>query len=71
VSALIVTVHVPVPEHPPPDQPAKLEPAADDAVNVTCVPEAKLDEQVEPQLIPPGLEVTVPVPLPELDTLSV
>jgi len=37
-SELIVTVHVPVPEQPPPDQPVKLEPDPDAAVNVTIVP---------------------------------
>jgi hypothetical protein len=37
-SKLIVTVHVPVPLHPPPDQPAKLEPELGEALNVTIVP---------------------------------
>jgi hypothetical protein len=37
-SALIVTMHVPVPEQPPPLQPANLEPAAGVAVSVTTVP---------------------------------
>jgi hypothetical protein len=38
VPAFIVTWHVPVPEQPPPDQPANLEPAAAVAVSVTEVP---------------------------------
>jgi len=38
VSAAIVTVHVPVPVHPPPDQPANVEPASGVAVNVIVVP---------------------------------
>jgi hypothetical protein len=61
---LIVTEHVPVPEQPPPDHPAKVDPAAGAAVNVTTVPSVKLAEHVDPQLIPEGLEVTVPLPVP-------
>jgi hypothetical protein len=38
--ALIVTVHVPVPLQPAPDQPPKLEPDPGEAVNVTAVPAA-------------------------------
>ena len=67
----MVTVQVPVPEQPPPDQPAKLDPVAGEAVKVTLVPWSKLAEHVEPQLIPVGLEVTVPLPLPDFDTLKV
>ena len=37
---------------------------------VTGVPAAKTREHVEPQLIPDGFDVTVPVPLPALVTLS-
>jgi hypothetical protein len=39
-SELIVTVHVPVAEQPPPDQPVKLDPDACAATNVTFVPAA-------------------------------
>src|SRR5258706_8860322 len=60
---------VPVPEQPAPDHPAKIEPDVPVAVSVTPVPEAKLPAHVGPQLIPVGLEVTVP--LPDLDTVSV
>ena len=35
---LIAIVQVPVPEHPPPDQPANVEPEAAVAVSVTDVP---------------------------------
>jgi len=35
---VIDTTHVPVPEHPPPDQPANVDPDAADADNVTDVP---------------------------------
>ncbi len=38
VSAFMVTVQVPVPEQPPPLQPANAEPAAGWAVSVTWVP---------------------------------
>jgi hypothetical protein len=38
LSAVIVTVHVPVPLHPPPDQPANNDPDAGDAVSVTAAP---------------------------------
>ncbi|PYM68547.1 MAG: hypothetical protein DME11_00055, partial [Candidatus Rokuibacteriota bacterium] len=62
VAAETVTTHDPVPEHPPPLQPVKVEPAAGAAVSVTAVPLVKLAEQVAPQVIPAGLLVTVPVP---------
>ena len=38
VSAFIVTLHVPEPAHPPPDQPAKTEDTSGVAVTVTIVP---------------------------------
>ncbi|GIX32855.1 MAG: hypothetical protein KatS3mg125_0811 [Lysobacterales bacterium] len=67
---LIVTEQEPVPEHPPPLHPAKVEPESGVAVNVTVEPWLKLAEQVEPQLIPEGLLVTVPLPVPALFTVS-
>src|SRR5437899_921839 len=70
VAAETVTTHDPVPEHPPPFQSVKVEPAAGVAVNVTAVPLAKLAEQVAPQLIPAGELVTVPLPVPALLTVS-
>ena len=54
-----------------PLQPAKLEPDAAVAVRVTTVPVVKLAAQVEPQLIPAGLEVTVPKPVPVRETFKV
>jgi len=39
IAAVIVTVQVPVPEHPPPDQPVKVYPLFGEAVKVTDVPE--------------------------------
>ena len=71
VAALSVTVHVPVPEQPPPLQPVKVEPAAGVAVKVTAAPLANAEEHVAPQEIPAGLLVTVPVPAPDLLTVSV
>src|SRR5262245_50940954 len=71
VSAVRVTVQFPVPEHPPPLQPAKVEPMAGEAVSVTAVPLSNVAEHVEPQLIPAGFEVTVPRPVPVLLTESV
>jgi len=64
VAAEIVTVQAPVPVHPPPLQPLKVEPAAGAAVSVTAVPLVKLAEQVAPQAMPAGELVTVPLPVP-------
>ncbi len=63
-------MQVPVPEHAP-LQPANVEPARGEADRVTLVPELKLDEQVLPQLIPVGLLVTVPLPVPAFTRLRV
>ena len=38
VASLRLTTHVPVPVHPPPDQPVKLDPVAAAAVRVMVVP---------------------------------
>ncbi len=64
VAAVTVTAQAPIPAHPPPLQPAKVDPVAAEAVKVTCVPLAKFAEQVAGQLIPAGALVTVPVPVP-------
>src|SRR5206468_870570 len=63
VAAPSVTRHVPVPEQPPPLQPAKVEPAAGAAVSVTAVPLVNEAEHVVPQAIPAGALVTLPAPL--------
>jgi len=68
---LIVTcVEVLVPLHAP-LQPAKTDPDAADAVKVTTVPRVYVWVQSEPQLIPAGFEVTVPLPEPAFVTVRV
>ena len=54
-----------------PDQPVKVDLFAGVAVSVTSVPAAKECEQVVPQSMPTGLDVTRPLPLPIFVTLSV
>lgn len=71
VSEFSVTVQLPVPVQPPPDQPANVEPASAVAVSVTCAPAVNVFEQVEPQLMPAGPLVTLPEPVPDSLTLSV
>jgi hypothetical protein len=70
LAALIVTVQAPVPEQLP-LQPVNV--AVDDgvAVSVTTVPLVNEAEHVVPHEIPAGLLVTVPVPVPARDTVSV
>ena len=68
-AVFIVIEQVSVPEHPPPDQPEKIETADGMAVRVTVVPVSKLAEQVEPQLIPGGMLVTVPK-MPDFSIVS-
>ena len=60
---VMVTLQLPVPEQAP-LHPAKVDPAAEVAVNVTTVPPAKLALQVLGQLMPAGVLVTEPVPAP-------
>jgi len=70
VGPLSVTVQPAIPEQPPPLQPTNSEPPFGDAVRATTVPLTKLAEQIAPQLMPPGLLVTVPVPAPAGETVS-
>lgn len=69
VSAFSTTVHLPVPEHAP-DQPENAELEAGAAVSVTEVPAANVALQAEPQLIPAGALVTVPVPVEVTERLN-
>ena len=58
-----MTVHVPVPKHiVAPDHPVKVESDAAVAVKTTVAPLETVAAQVDPQLIPEGEDVTVPVP---------
>src|SRR3954469_21224813 len=63
-SALIATPHERAPEQSP-LQPTNLEPAAAAALSVTFVPSSYVAEHVEPQSIPLGALVTVPLPRPD------
>jgi hypothetical protein len=60
-----VTVQAAVPVQAP-DQPPNVELVFAAAVSVTAVPLGKFAVHVVPQLIPAGLLVTVPEPLPAL-----
>src|SRR5262249_51058912 len=64
-----VRVQVPVPEHPPPLQPTKLEPGSGTAVRTTVCPASNGAEHSEPQEIPAGELVTLPVPVPAFCTV--
>ena len=70
-AAFIVTEQVAPETLSHPAQPPKREPALAPAVSVTTVPLAYGSEQSVPQLMPAGLEVTVPLPVPDLPTVSV
>ncbi|MBI3607018.1 MAG: hypothetical protein HY207_03520 [Nitrospirae bacterium] len=70
-AVVMVTLQVPAPVHPPPLHPLKNDPDAAVAVRVTLAPLAKVAEQVEPQSIPVGALVTVPLPVPDGVTVSV
>jgi hypothetical protein len=67
-SAFMVTVQGAVPVHAP-LHPTKVDPEAA-AVRITAVPLSKLAVQVLPQLMPDGLLVTVPLPLPDGVTVN-
>jgi len=65
VSTVGATTQGPVPLHPPPDQPVKLDPAAAVAVKLTDTPFGTPSEHWVlplPQLITGGVLVTVPLP---------
>lgn len=66
---VMLKLQVPVPLQDP-LQPSKIDPAAGTALSVTCVPLSNIALQELPQLIPAGLLVTVPPPLPARLTVS-
>ena len=69
VAAFMVTVQVDVPLHPP-DHPVNVAVEAGAAVRVTTVPAEKPAVQVDPQLMPEGLLVMLPPPVPDVVTVS-
>jgi len=69
VFPVTVTVHAPLPLHAP-DHPLNVDPVTAAAVRVTDVPAPNDALQVVPQLMPEGLLVTVPVPVPARVTVS-
>ena len=68
-AAVRVTLQVAVPVQAP-DQPAKILLAPGVALSVTWLFCVKLAEQVVGQLIPAGVLVTVPVPVPAMVTVT-
>src|SRR5215471_9470833 len=68
---VMLTVQGPVPLHPSPLQPANVAPLAAAAVNVTLVPASKVALHAVGQLMPAGLLVTVPLPVPATLTVTV
>jgi hypothetical protein len=71
VSAVGLNVHVPVPEHGPP-QPSKPEPEAAVAVRLTVVPDGNAKEHaVAGQSMPGGTLVTLPLPVPPIPRVIV
>jgi len=69
LAAFMVTIQVPVPEQAP-LQPVKVYGEVGVAVSVTTVFSEKPKKQVEPQTMPAGELVTVPIPLPVLFTVK-
>ena len=69
VAAFTSTVHVDLPLQAP-DHPANLAPDTGVAVSLTDVPLGKLALHVNPHLMPEGLLVIVPAPVPALCSVS-
>src|SRR2546427_8503069 len=70
VSVVMTTTHGAVPAQPPPLQPVNTEPGAGLAVRVTVASLANLAEQGDPQSIPAGAAVHVPLPAPAVETVT-
>ena len=66
LSAVMATVQVLPVTLSQPSHSVKLEPEAGVAVRVRVVPLVYVEEHVDPQLIPEGLPVIVPLPVPDL-----
>jgi len=71
LALFMVTVHLSAETASQPVQPEKMESRAGVAVSVTTAPLSKAAEHVPPQLIPAGLEVTVPPRTPVFVTVNV
>ena len=69
-AAVMLTVQAPVPVQAP-VHPANVEPVPAAAARLTLVPLEKLALHALPQLTPPGVEVTVPLPVPLLVSVRV
>ncbi len=69
--AEVLTTQSPVPVHPLPLQPVKVDPPSAVAVSVTVVLLIKFAVQVAPQSMPVGAETTFPVPVPPLSMVTV
>src|SRR5437588_12369787 len=71
VSLVRVTEHAPVPLQPPPVHAPNTEPVSAVAASVIVVPAGTVTEHAVPQLMPAGVDMTVPVSLPLWVMLSV
>jgi hypothetical protein len=69
--ALMVTVHVAFDPVHAPDQPANTDVLLGLACSVTVDPAVYDSEQSLPHEMPAGFDVTVPLPVPAIDTLNV
>src|SRR5438093_7070742 len=70
-ACVMLTMQDAVPLHPSPLQLSNVESLAATAVSVTLVPELNGALHVLPQLIPTGILVTVPLPVPAFTTVRV
>ena len=69
-AVLMVTTQMPVPLQSP-AHPANTDPEAGVAVSETAVPSTNAAEQLDPQPMPAGVLVTVPLPAPARETFNV
>src|SRR5688572_10697813 len=71
LAVTLASVHMPVPVQPPPVQPANTEPPCGPALNTSVLPAGTMVTQAPGQLMPAGLDVTVPLPAPPMTTVMV